>query len=94
MSEKSNENRLRAEEFIFKRQRNYQSVFDKESPTAKEVLDDLAKFCRADMSTFDPDPRIHAVLEGRREVWLRIKDHIDLGSKELFEKYAKPNNGG
>lgn len=80
-----NDERLRTEEFILGRQRQYQAVFDKESPMSEAVLKDLAKFCRANESTFDPDQRVHAVLEGRREVWLRIKQHLDLSSQDLFE---------
>ncbi len=52
------------------------------------VLDDLRGFCRADRSCFDPDPRIHAVMEGRREVWLRIQQHIDLEVNHLLRLYS------
>lgn len=48
------------------------------------VLDDLRGFCRADRSCFDIDPRIHAALEGRREVWLRIQQHLELTPEELL----------
>jgi hypothetical protein len=41
-----------------------------------EALLDLAEFCRANESCFHEDPRMHAALEGRREVWLRIQEHI------------------
>ena len=47
------------------------------------ALRDLAKFCRADASCFDPDPRVHAALEGRREVWLRINDFLTLSPEQL-----------
>ncbi len=47
------------------------------------VARDLAKFCRADESCFDADPRVHAALEGRREVWLRINDFLTLSPEEL-----------
>src|SRR5262245_45645727 len=49
----------------------------------EQALRDLAKFCRADASCFDPDPRIHAALEGRREVWIRINDFLTLSPEEL-----------
>src|SRR5437016_3602967 len=52
------------------------------------VLIDLAKFCRAERSCFDPDPRIHAVLEGRREVFLRIQSHLRLTPEQLYALYA------
>lgn len=48
---------------------------------------DLARFCRAHQSCFDPDPRIHAVLEGRREVWLRMQQHWQLSPEQLAELY-------
>lgn len=56
--------------------------------SAEAVLEDLAKFCRASESTFHPDPRVHAVLEGRREVWLRIRDHLDLDNENLWQRYG------
>lgn len=54
---------------------------------APDVLADLKRFCRADTTCFDPDPRIHAALEGRREVWLRIQEHLELQPSELFLKH-------
>ena len=52
------------------------------------VSKDLARFCRADVSAFRADAREHAALEGRREVWLRIRDHLDLELGELVNKYT------
>jgi len=66
------------------RKRDYQLTFSKTNPSSQRVLADLAYFCFADRSTFDPDPRIHAVAEGRREVWLQINNHLNLSSEELF----------
>lgn len=63
----------------------YNRVFDPRSPHTHEVLKDLAKFCRAHKSTFHADPRIHAVLEGRREVWLKIEQMLNLSPDELYE---------
>lgn len=63
----------------------YNKVFDYKSPFTKEVLKDLAKFCRAHETTYHPDPRIHAVLEGRREVWLRIQEHLNLTIDQIYE---------
>lgn len=54
----------------------------------EKVMLDLAKFCRAYESTFDANQRIHAVLEGRREVWLRIADFLNLDRDALFVKYT------
>jgi hypothetical protein len=53
------------------------------------VLADLARFCRADESTFNADPRVEGVLQGRREVWLRIAKHLNLTPDELV-RYFNP----
>lgn len=63
----------------------YNRVFEKESPYTETVLRDLAVFCRAHVPTYHPDPRIHALLEGRREVWLRIQEHLNLTIEEVYE---------
>lgn len=79
----------KARNFVFRRQFAYKSIFKKEDILAQEVLKDLANFCRANESTFSPDDRIHAVLEGRREVFLRIENHLNLSSEDLWKKYSK-----
>lgn len=61
----------------------YEVVFG--GPLGQIVLNDLADFCRADSSTFDPDPRVHAFVEGRREVWLRINEFLNLTPAELAD---------
>lgn len=71
--------------FLRRRKGSYQQALM--SPAGQEVLIDLAKFCRANEPTFDPDPRIHALLEGRREVWLRIQQHLNLSSDQLYQLY-------
>ena len=81
----------KAKEFLFRRQKAYQLAFNSE--TGRVVLDDLARFCRAHESTFHPDPRTHAVLEGRREVWLRIQQHMQLTSDQLWKIFGRNING-
>lgn len=81
--------RLLAERELFDRQRAYLDVFNLESQTAILVLEDIAKFCRANESTFDTDPRIHALMEGRKEVWLRIQEHLQLTSPKLWALYTR-----
>ena len=71
---------------LMSRRQAYVSVF--KGPVAEDVLADLAVFCRAEQSTFELDPRVHALQEGRREVWLRIQDHVALSPDELFAKYS------
>lgn len=63
--------------------RSYALAFG--SPAGQQVLADLAPFCRAAQSCFDADPRIHAVLEGRREVWLRIQNFMRLTDEEILQ---------
>ena len=63
----------------------YQQTFN--GPLADIVLKDLARFCRAHDSTFDPDARLHALAEGRREVWLRIASHLRLTPDQLWALY-------
>jgi hypothetical protein len=75
--------------FLFHRQAAYKEVFKPESQMALRVLDDLSKFCREKESCFHMDPRAHAVAEGRREVILRIRKHLDLTSEELLDYYRK-----
>ena len=77
-----------AKDFIFARQRAYYLTFG-EGEHVKIVLDDLRKFCRDGESTFHEDPRKHALLEGRREVFLRIKDHLEMKSQDFWDKYGE-----
>lgn len=72
--------------FLTTRKRAYQLIFN--STAGQIVMADLAKFCRAEMSCFDVDPRLHAALEGRREVWLRIASHLNLNPQELYALYS------
>lgn len=71
--------------FLFGRAGAYRAVFD--GPRAREVLVDLAKFCRAHESTADANPHIAARLDGRREVWLRIQEHIQMNNDDLWKLY-------
>lgn len=63
----------------------YNRVFDKASVHTETVLKDLAKFCRAHTTTYHPDARIHAVLEGRREVWLKIQEQLQMTEEEIYK---------
>lgn len=60
-------------------------------PPGELILADLARFCRAEESCFHQDPRVHAVLEGRREVWLRIQEHLKLSPEELEARHLPPS---
>jgi hypothetical protein len=73
----------RARNFLSGRQRAYKLTFG--GVAGDTVLQDLAQFCRANESCFHPDARASALMEGRREVWLRIKEHLDLTEEQLTE---------
>lgn len=48
------------------------------------VLSDLRKFCHADKPTiFTSDPHLMARREGRREVWNRIINYLNLDEYEV-----------
>ena len=53
------------------------------------MLRDLSIFCRATESTYHDDARKHAMAEGRREVWLRINEHLNLTEDQLFVLYNR-----
>lgn len=58
----------------------------------QRVLDDLAPFCRANKSTFHTDARLEGILQGRREVWLRITQNLNLTEEELWAHYNVKDN--
>lgn len=72
--------------FVEQRRRAYQLCFS--SPAGKEVLADLAKFCRANESCMASDQFTRDALFGRREVWLRLTEHHDLDIEDLVRRYA------
>lgn len=79
LSAKHNEQR----QYLYNLQTAYQKIFN--SKHGKQVLADLKRFCRDRESTFNPDPRVAAMLDGRREVILRVKDYLELNRDELWE---------
>ena len=68
------------------RKRAYEAVW--RTKDGQILLEDLAKFCRATESTFHPDARVHALQEGRREVWLRIQQHLKLTDEDAWALYT------
>lgn len=86
-------NLSKLKELFLKRKMAYVQTFNPNAPFSRVVLQDLAKFCRAYDSTFHKDARTSDVLEGRREVWLRIQSHIQLTSEELFELHQVRTKG-
>ena len=73
-------------QFLQRRQHAYTKTF--QGPLAEVVLRDLARFCRANETTFHEDARLHAVAEGRREVWLRIANHLNMAPADLWRLYT------
>jgi|TARA_R110002074_G_scaffold82132_3_gene183699 hypothetical protein len=74
-------------DFLVTRGQAYRKTF--KTIYGEKVLTDLAKFCRANESTFAPDSRAEGILQGRREVWLRISKHLNLSEDEL-QAYFNP----
>lgn len=76
-------------EFLRNRKQCYQLTFEKRQPANVTVLIDLASFCRANESCVVPGDRDRTLmLEGRREVWLRIQQHLNLTPEQLFDLYS------
>lgn len=80
--------REQAKELLRGRAAAYRRVFLNKGADTDIVLKDLSKFCRASVTTFHADPRIHAVLEGRREVWLRISHMLNLSDDAMWSLYG------
>ena len=77
----------KAKEFLRTRSQGYRRTF--KGISGERVLADLAKFCRAGESTFHTDARVEGLLQGRREVWLRISKHLNLTEDEM-QAYFNP----
>jgi hypothetical protein len=77
-------------EYYHERSIAYGRIFDPESPFTELVMADLARFCRSNETTFHTDARVHALMEGRREVFLRIQEFLTLNADQLLEKHTKP----
>lgn len=74
--------------FLHRRKRAYALCFG--SPAGNEVLIDLVRFCRAAETCVVPgDHDRTLILEGRREVFLRISQHMNLSSDQLFALYDR-----
>jgi len=82
-------------EFLGLRKQNYQSMFGKNSRVFdNEALKDLARFCRANESAAVPGDHDRTwALIGRREVWLRIQQHLNLQPEELAALYKAVSAG-
>jgi|TARA_R110000822_G_scaffold185437_3_gene324588 hypothetical protein len=71
--------------FLRLRGQSYRKTF--EGVHGERVLEDLARFCRAHSSTFHTDPRVEGIMQGRREVWLRLAHHLNMSEEQLWNYY-------
>lgn len=80
----------KVETFIRRRVQAYKSVFSDpaKADDLEFVLRDLAHFCRAYAPTFDLNPKLQDLKEGRREVFMRIMDYTRLSHEALYIKYT------
>lgn len=82
--------------YLRNRRAAYKEVFTP-GDTSKEAIDfvmrDLALFCRAYTPTFDLNPKLQDLKEGRREVYMRIMDHTVLTHEEQYRKYVNAQTG-
>lgn len=54
------------------------------SPQGRIVLADLIAYCHGRKTTFDPNDRVHAFREGRRDVFNRISEFTNLTLEEIY----------
>ena len=75
-------------DFLKRRKVNYQLACSQ--PAMQELLIDLARFCHAGETCvmLDKNGKVDETLthmrEGRREVWLRIQQHLNLNTQQLY----------
>lgn len=79
---------MKAKHYLFGRRGAYVRRLDPGNADAQTILVDLMRFCRANESTAHPDDRASARLDGRREVWLRIQQHLRLDDETLWQLYG------
>ena len=75
----------RARQFLATRRSAYQQTF--RGPLSDIVLKDLAGYCAANFTTFRNTDRESVLAEGRRQVWLRIANHLNLSEDALWNIY-------
>ena len=85
-SEVGREMIAKAREVLHERKTAYQLCFS--SPAGQAVLEDLAKFCFATDTVFDPNQRQQDRIIGRNDVWRRVQEHLNLSSADLYKRYA------
>ena len=73
------------------RRRAYRATFN--TVEGRKVLADLRRFCRASVPTADVN-NVQAtyLLEGRREIWCRIQEHLQLTDEDVFNLIEEDPN--
>jgi len=69
----------------------YIHVFARGTPSDEDrriVMEDLARFCRGGTTPWHENDRIHCLLTGRHEVFVRVSEHINLNTAQLVRKYT------
>lgn len=77
------------------RSRSYKSVFMRGGVIDRDaeiVLADLRELAFGNSTTFHTDPYVAARRAGRREVWLRITQHLNL-DEERVQKLVELDDG-
>lgn len=82
--------------YIETRRRAYKAVFTGkgEHGDIEFVMRDLAAFCRAYEPTFNMNPKVQDLLEGRREVFMRIMSFMHLSHDTLYVQYTDAKTRG
>lgn len=83
-------------QWVSDRKGAYVEVF-LQHPRSRPVLQDLARFCRANQApvarntkTGEIDERATFIAIGRQEVWQHIQEYLHLTEEELFELRMAP----
>lgn len=75
--------------------RAYQDQIDIDTPNGKAIMTDLAWYCNDTHTTFVPgDPYQTALNEGRRDVYLHIKEVLGLSPSDFTPTIRKNNAQG
>jgi hypothetical protein len=74
-----------------RRAQAYRRMYGNLAAEDREIIEaDLEMFCRGNRAVFHENERVHVLLTGRQEVWMRIQDHVRLDLEELVRKYTQP----
>ena len=70
---------------ILKRYQAYKRKFQKGDPDADKIMADLSEFCGFLDTTFKGDEKQMLIMEGRRQVFLRIFGHTNLDGQDIHQ---------